>query len=117
MIDNYLGLKTLILLKSVPKNVEVTIFSDNLKKGLHQKEFDDFCKEYPDVTISFKKTSGNFHDRYIIIDFGTENEIIYHCGASSKDAGGRICSITTIADNTIYDPIIRNLLQNQDLIL
>ncbi|MBO4698018.1 ORF6N domain-containing protein [bacterium] len=117
VIDNYLGLKTLVLLKSVPKNVKITIFSDNLKKGLHQKEFDDFCKEYPDVTISFKKTAGDFHDRYIIIDFGTENEIIYHCGASSKDAGGRICSITTIADSTIYDPIIRNLLQNQDLIL
>ena len=117
VIDNYLGLKTLVLLKSVPKNVKITIFSDNLKKGLHQKEFDDFCKEYPDVTIYFKKTAGNFHDRYIIIDFGTENETIYHCGASSKDAGGRICSITTIADNTIYDPIIENVLQNQELTL
>lgn len=117
VIDNYLGLKTLVLLKSVPKNVKITIFSDNLKKGLHQKEFDDFCKEYPDVTISFKKTDGDFHDRYIITDFGTENEIIYHCGASSKDAGGRICSITTIADNTIYDPIIKNMLKNQKLTL
>ena len=117
VIDNYIGLKTLVLLKSVLKNVKITIFTDNLKKGLHQKEYDDFCKEYPKVAISFKRTNGIFHDRYIIIDFGTENETIYHCGASSKDAGGRICSITTIADNTIYDPIIENMLQNQELTL
>ena len=117
VIDNYIGLKTLVLLKSVPANVKITIFTDNLKKGLHQKEYDDFCKEYPNVTISFKRTNGIFHDRYIIIDFGTENEIIYHCGASSKDAGSKVCSITTIADNEIYRPLIENLLENQALVL
>ena len=115
VIDNYIGLKTLVLLKSVPENVKITIFTDNLKKGLHQKEYDDFCKEYPNVTISFKRTNGIFHDRYIIIDFGTENEIIYHCGASSKDAGSRICSITTTEDNGIYKPLIENLLKNQEV--
>ena len=65
VIDNYIGLKTLVLLKSVPENVKITIFSDNLKKGLHQKEFDDFLKEYPNVTVSLKRTNGIFHDRYI----------------------------------------------------
>ena len=117
VIDNYIALKTLVLLKSTPENVKITIFTDNLKKGLHQKELDDFCKEYPNVEISFKLTNGIFHDRYIIIDFGTENEIIYHCGASSKDAGSRVCSITTTADNEIYEPLIENLLKNQPLIL
>ena len=113
VIDNYIGLKTLVLLKSVPETVKITIFTDNLKKGLHQKEFDDFCKEYPNVSISFKHTNGIFHDRYIIIDFGMKNEIIYHCGASSKDAGSRVCSITTTADNEIYKPLIEDLLKNQ----
>ena len=117
VIDNYIGLKTLVLLKSIPENVKITIFTDNLKKGLHQKEYDDFCKEYPNVTISFKHTNGIFHDRYIIIDFGTENELIYHCGASSKDAGSRVCSITTTADNEIYKPLIENLLKNQTIVL
>ena len=113
VIDNYISLKTLVLLKSVPENVKITIFTDNLKRGLHQKEFDDFCKEYPNVVISFKRTNGIFHDRYIIIDFATENEIIYHCGASSKDAGNKVGSITTTADNEIYKPLIENLLKNQ----
>lgn len=117
VIDNYIGLKTLVLLKSVPENVKITIFTDNLKKGLHQKEYDDFCKEYPNIAISFKRTNGIFHDRYIIIDFGTENETIYHCGASSKDAGSRVCSITTTADNEIYKPLIENLLKNQEVVL
>ena len=117
VIDNYIGLKTLVLLKSVPENVKITIFTDNLKKGLHQKEFGDFCKEYPNVAISFKRTNGIFHDRYIIIDFGTENEIIYHCGASSKDAGSRICSITMTAENGIYKPLIENLLKNKEVVL
>ena len=117
VIDNYISLKTLVLLKSVPENVKITIFTDNLKRGLHQKEFDDFCKEYPNVVISFKRTNGIFHDRYIIIDFATENEIIYHCGASSKDAGNKVGSITTIADNEIYKQLIENLLKNQELVL
>ena len=117
VIDNYISLKTLVLLKSVPENVKITIFTDNLKRGLHQKEFDDFCKEYPNVVISFKRTNGIFHDRYIIIDFATENEIIYHCGASSKDAGNKVGSITTIADNEIYKPLIENILKNQPFIL
>ena len=117
VIDNYIGLKTLVLLKSVPENVKITIFTDNLKKGLHQKEYDDFCKEYPNVEISFKRTNGIFHDRYIIIDFGTENEIIYHCGASSKDAGSRISTISTLSENAIYKPLIENLLKNQEVVL
>ena len=117
VIDNYIGLKTLVLLKSVPENVKITIFTDNLKKGLHQKEYDDFCKEYPNVVISFKRTNGIFHDRYIIIDFGNENEIIYHCGASSKDAGSRISTISTLSENAIYKPLIENLLKNQEVVL
>ena len=117
VIDNYISLKTLVLLKSVKKNVDITIFSDNIHHGLHKKELDDFIKEYPQISVSFKKTDGIFHDRYIILDFGTENEKIYHCGASSKDAGNKVCSITTTADHEIYRSLIENLLKHQELVL
>lgn len=30
-------------------------------------------KEYPDINIKLKKSGGIFHDRYIIIDYRTEN--------------------------------------------
>ena len=115
VIDNYIDLKTLVLLKSARKNVKITIFTDNKGKGLHQKEFDDFSSEYPNIAITFKMANGIFHDRYIVFDFGTKNETIYHCGASSKDAGKKVSSVMTITDSAAYNPLIENLLKNQEV--
>ena len=112
IVDNYIGVKTLVLLKDVPSSVEVIIFSDNIGKGLHTLEYQDFCKEYPFRKITFQKSGGEFHDRYIIIDWNTEHQRIYHCGASSKDAGQRVTSITEVVDQMIYTELISNLLKN-----
>ena len=112
IVDNYIGVKTLVLLKDVPSSVEVIIFSDNIGKGLHTLEYQDFCREYPFRKITFQKSGGEFHDRYIIIDWNTEHQRIYHCGASSKDAGQRITSITEVVDQMIYVDLINNLLKN-----
>ena len=92
IIDNYIGLKTLVLLKSVAPGVKVTVFSDNVNHGLHQTEFADFQREYPIVDITLKTSGGIYHDRYIFIDHGTNNEMIFHCGGSSKDGGKRATS-------------------------
>ena len=116
VIDNYIDLKTLVLLKSARKNIKITIFTDNKGKGLHPKEFDDFSKEYPNTNVIFKMANGIFHDRYIVLDFATEKETIFHCGASSKDAGKKVSSITTIADIAVYKPLIKNILKNQEVI-
>lgn len=94
IVDNYISLKTLVLLKSAATNVKVTIFSDNVNHGLHQFEFDDFKKEYPNINITLKTSCGIYHDRYIFIDSGTNDEMVFHCGGSSKDAGKRVTSIT-----------------------
>ena len=115
IVDNYIGVKTLVLLKDVPSSVEVIIFSDNIGKGLHILEYQDFCQEYPFRKITFQKSGGEFHDRYIIIDWNTEHQRIYHCRASSKDAGQRITSITEVVDQMIYTDLINNLLKNQIL--
>ena len=112
IVDNYIGVKTLVLLKDVPSSVEVIIFSDNIGKGLHALEYQDFYQEYPFRKITFQKSGGEFHDRYIIIDWNTEHQRIYHCGASSKDAGQRITSITEVVDQMIYTDLINNLLKN-----
>ncbi|MBR6092243.1 MAG: hypothetical protein IKQ09_05450 [Bacteroidales bacterium] len=37
------------LLKSVAKNVKITMFSDNINHNLYSAEFSDFQKKYPDV--------------------------------------------------------------------
>ena len=115
IVDNYISLKTLVLLKSVAPNIKVTIFSDNVNHGLHQTEFEDFKKEYPNVDISLRTTGGIYHDRYIFIDHGTKNEMIFHCGGSSKDGGKRVSSITKVNDVMLYRNIINNLENNPRL--
>ena len=117
IVDNYISLKTLALLKSVKKTVKVTIFSDNTGKYLHQTEYDDFKQEYPNVNITLKTTEGFYHDRYIFIDHKTPKAIIFHCGGSSKDSGKRITSISRVEDLLLYDDVITNLQNNPVLML
>ena len=117
IVDNYIGIKTLIHLKELSSSIKVIIFSDNIRKGLTLNEFNDFKIQYPNVDINFQITNGKYHDRYIILDYQTDNEIIYHCGTSSKDAGNRITSITKINDNSNYRVMINELLLNQVLVL
>lgn len=109
VIDNYIGLKTLYLLKDVKSNINITIFSDNVNSGLSQIEYTDFQKEFPEISIKLKRTRNQVHDRFIVIDFGTENEKIYLCGASSKDAGKRITSIVKLSDIKCYKLMICDL--------
>ena len=117
VVDNYIGLKTLVLLKSVNPKVQVTIFSDNVNKGLHKTEFSDFNKEYPNVHVDFKMTMGIYHDRYIFIDYGTKIEKVFHCGGSSKDGGTRTMSISQVEDISVYQNIAADLLKNPPLVL
>ena len=117
IVDNYIGLKTLEKLINIHDEVDVSIFSDNLVKGLRQSTFDDFSKEYPNLKIQLFHSGGIFHDRYIILDYGTNDEKIFLCGASSKDAGGRITSILEDPDRKKYEPMIKDLLKNKKLVL
>lgn len=116
VIDDYLGLKTLHHLASAKKGVRITIISDNKGKNpLKITEYNDFLKEYPNTNIKFIASSGRIHDRYIVIDFRTENERLYHCGASSKDAGHRITTILEIKGIANYKNTLESLLLNREL--
>ena len=117
IVDNYISLKTLVLFKHARQNVDVTIFSDNINSGLHKVEFNDFCKEFPGLKIDLKQAGGIFHDRYIILDYNTADEKIYHCGASSKDGGRKITTITLTEDTSVYKALVSQILNNQPLIL
>ena len=116
VIDDYLGLKTLRHLASAKSGIQITIISDNKGKNpLKLTEYNDFLKEYPDVKINFIASLGRIHDRYIAIDFGRENEKLYHCGASSKDAGRRITTILEIKGIADYRTTLESLLSNREL--
>ncbi len=110
IVDNYIGPKTLLMLKSVPVNVDIIIFSDNLMNILRLSELQAFRAEYPNVRLSFQRTGGKFHDRYIVVDYKTRTEKIYHCGASSKDAGNKITTIAKADNMKLYYPMIDDLL-------
>ena len=72
VVDNYIGLRTLVHLKNSPTGVNIILFSDNVGNNkLHNIEYTDFRKEYPTVKLSMKKTGGIFHDRFIVLDYGT----------------------------------------------
>lgn len=117
IIDDYINIDTLSLLKHKNNNINVIIFSDNKGRNhgkLQKNEYDNFNKEYPSLTI--KKNNGKSHDRYIILDYNTDNEKIYHCGASSKDAGNKLCGINQIIDITPFHFVIDDLLLNDEYV-
>lgn len=119
VVDNYISLKTLALLRAAKEGIEIIIFSDNVKntEQLTQPFLDDFKADYPAHSLTLKTTNNQYHDRYIAIDLETEHAAIYHCGASSKDAGNKITSIHRIEDTALYFPMFETLLKSPDLIL
>ena len=119
VIDNYVGLKTLELLRAARDKTQIIVFSDNVKNKdmLTKNILDDFRKDYPNIDLKLKIAGKKYHDRYIAIDYGTENEAFYLCGASSKDAGNKISSITKIEESSkdMYHDMFTKMLNNKDL--
>ena len=116
IIDDYVGVKTLDLLRGIARGVSVMIYSD--EKGyesLTEQIQKDFLKARPDIKFDMKKTKENFHDRYIFLDYGLKGEKLFHCGASSKDAGNKITTIMQIENTEIYHVLMEKLSVNPRL--
>ena len=78
---------------------------------LTSSEVTDFENEYPTLQI---KPNQDCHDRFIVLDYGTRDEKVFHCGASSKDAGKKVCAINAIEDTALIHPVIDNLMSRPD---
>lgn len=115
IVDDYLDVKTLDLLRCVAKGVSVQIFSEQHgRTRLTESMLADFRAARPDVELDDVRTTGNmFHDRYIYLDFGTDSEKLFHCGASSKDAGNKITTIMQLEDIVVYRALFERLLENE----
>lgn len=104
IIDDYINIKTLRLLQDADPGVAVTVFSDNVGNKLHASDVADFKTEFPHITVSFKSTNRLVHDRFFALDYGTPDERIFHCGASSKDAGvQKATAITEFTEKAVKD--------------
>ena len=114
VVDNYVNTKTLQLLSQKQEGVEIVLFTENGhgKKGfLSTAVVNDFLQEYPPLRI---KPNADCHDRLIVLDYGEPTEQAYHCGASSKDAGKKLCAINIILETSMIHPVIDKLLLAQD---
>ena len=110
IVDDYIGIKTLLHLKTIANNVEITIISDNKANPILEDAFIEDFKSNFNKSLVIVPNNGRFHDRYILIDCGEVNETIYHCGASSKDAGNKITTISKLDDSVAYSNLISTLL-------
>ena len=114
VVDDYVNTKTLQLLSQKQAGVEVILFTENGhgKRGfLTTAVVNDFIQEYPPLRI---KPNADCHDRLIVLDYGLPTEQAYHCGASSKDAGKKLCAINMILETSMIHPVIDKLLLAQD---
>ena len=114
VVDDYMNTKTLQLLSQKQAGVEVVLFTENGygKRGfLTTSVVNDFIQEYPPLRI---KPNADCHDRLIVLDYGEPTEQAYHCGASSKDAGKKLCAINVILETSMIHPVIDKLLLAPD---
>ena len=108
IVDNYVDIKTLDLLRNARKGVSILIASDrytHITDGM----LNDFRAAMPGVSIDTVSAAHKFHDRYILVDFRTKSEKLFHCGASSKDAGNKITTIVQLDDVDAYRNMFKEL--------
>lgn len=79
LIDNYIDETTLLLLAKRNKEVNGTIYTQNISKTL-QQDLKKHNAQYATITLNQYNKA---HDRFIILDQKT----VYHIGASLKDLG------------------------------
>ena len=109
IVDDYISVKTLKLLKAVKPDITIAIYSDNVARNkVEIEELEDFMSD-TNLDISLKPTNSKIHDRYILIDLFTDNEKIFLCGSSSKDTGNSRTSIVEVRDNEIFEDIVEYL--------
>ena len=102
--------KSLQLLSQKKTGVEVVLFTENGRGRngfLTTAVVTDFGNQYPLLRI---KSNPDCHDRWIILDYGLATEQVYHCGASSKDAGKKLCAINKIENTAVIHTVIDKLL-------
>lgn len=117
VVDDYMNAKTLQHLSQKKQGVEVILFTENGhgRNGfLTSALISDFAEQYPPICI---KANLDCHDRLIVLDYGLSTEQVYHCGASSKDAGKKLCAINKIEQKSMIHPVIDSLVSGPDKII
>ncbi len=117
VVDDYVNVKTLQLLSQKKPGVEVVLFTENGhgRNGfLTSSVVNDFEKQYPPLRV---KGNPDCHDRFIVLDYGQPTEQVFHCGASSKDAGKKLCAINQIENVGMVKNVVEELMKGKDKVV
>lgn len=101
LIDGYVDVNTLNILSKKNAGVNVKIYTYPSAK-LTDKDIATFNAQYPNLIV--KKTS-IFHDRFIVLD----QAVVYHIGASLKDAGSKCFAVSLMEDPEIATNLLDRL--------
>ena len=101
LIDSYVDVKTLDILSKKRQGVDVIIIT-YANARLSNNDISNFNMQYPNLVV---KRSQVFHDRFIVID----SSVVYHVGASIKDAGKKCFGISQIEEREITQGIINRI--------
>ncbi len=89
LIDSWVDVVTLELLAKKAANVIVEIVTSHRGNKLSSNDIAMFNRQYGGLTV---RESGNFHDRFLVID----DETLYLIGASLKDLGWKCFAFTRL---------------------
>ncbi|MBQ6342199.1 MAG: ORF6N domain-containing protein [Anaerolineaceae bacterium] len=101
LIDGYVDINTLNILSKKNHGVNVLIYTYP-GAGLSNHDIALFNAQYPMLNVM---RTNVFHDRFMILD----NSIVYHIGASLKDAGKKCFGISLIQDSLITSDLLNRL--------
>ena len=101
LIDGYVDINTLNILAKKREGTAVRVCT-HPDTRLTDRDIHLFNMQYPSLAISY---STAFHDRFLILD----EQIVYHIGASLKDAGKKCFAITRMEDPDAADALLKKL--------
>lgn len=103
LIDGYVDTHTLNLLAKKRAGVQTDIYTFPGTK-LTEDDISKFNEQYPKLTVIGTRV---FHDRFLIID----DKMVYHIGASIKDAGKKCFAISLMRDSCLLSELLQRLRQ------
>ena len=102
LIDDYVDNQTLDILSRKQDKVSAILVTDDRNTRLTAKEVQSFNDQFGGLEVRYSR---KFHDRFLILD----DEELYYCGASLKDAGKKVFAIGRIHDSEYLQGILSRI--------
>ena len=102
LIDDYVDNQTLDILSRKQDKVSAILVTDDRNTRLTAKEVQSFNDQFGGLEVRYSR---KFHDRFLILD----DEELYYCGASLKDAGRKVFAIGRIHDSEYLQGILSHI--------